>query len=72
MLNEAAARWLFSLAGRMPATLFGWMPTVRIFRAPVSALKRSDQRRQEVVAIFGRKPPCAGRALHDGDKDVAA
>jgi len=40
--------------------------------APLSAPERRDQRRQEVVAIFGRKPPCAGRALNDGDKDVAA
>jgi hypothetical protein len=33
------------------------MPTTRINRAPMSAPERSDQRRQDVVAIFGTMPP---------------
>jgi hypothetical protein len=33
--------------------LFGWMPTTLDDRAHLHAPERSDQRRQDVVAIFG-------------------
>jgi len=51
-------------------TFFDGMPTACI--CLVTLARTGAKRRQEVVAIFGTKPPCVDRSLNDGDKDVAA